>query len=520
VALLAAVYPLWITRDLPMVDLPQHLYVLDVLHRLHDAATLYPQTFAFQFHFTPYLGYYAIVGLLHTVLPLEFANRLFLTATVAGLPLAAAFLLRSLGRPTWPALLVVSLSYGDNFAWGFVNTIAAIPLALLALGAFVRALTRPAERRRWTVVYATSLVAGFVMHPVPTGFLALALPFVLLTTRAPDDAPHAGVSGWLRHRSTVLAGTLPFLALAGAWLVTLGSAHPASGARGPLLAAANLVWEKRDANLLTFPWLLANIFRDGSGGIGLIASIAVALLACVARLFETVATPAPAPAWFERLRPLGLSAIAFGLFMTLPLNIFGAIEYLNPRFATLTAVLCVGLVPRIGPRASRWLPWCAAAAAFALALPVASGFRAFDREAATLRRLAAASADRPLVMGLMFDPNSAIIHHPVFLHAAATLARLRGGVPSYTLMAWPQVPLRYRDTPPPAPASEWRPDLFDYATMGSTYDHFLVRGTRPDSLFGTRLGSELRVAAHEGNWWLVRRSPLAGSLPAPAATPR
>jgi len=118
VAMLVTAAPLWLVRDLPMVDLPQHLYLLDVLHRLRDATTLYPATFEFRFRFTPYLGYYAAVGGLNALLPLEVANKLFVSAAVVGLPLATAFLLRSLGRPTWPALLAVSVAYGDNFGWG------------------------------------------------------------------------------------------------------------------------------------------------------------------------------------------------------------------------------------------------------------------------------------------------------------------------------------------------------------------------------------------------------------------
>ena len=39
------VLPLWSARQLPMVDLPQHLHLISVLHRLDDPTTLYPQVF-------------------------------------------------------------------------------------------------------------------------------------------------------------------------------------------------------------------------------------------------------------------------------------------------------------------------------------------------------------------------------------------------------------------------------------------------------------------------------------------
>src|SRR5438445_13844906 len=87
-ALLVAVVPLWVTRHLPMVDLPQHLHLISVLHRLDDASTLYPRLFEARGELNPYLGYYHAVSWLNWLLPLEAANKVFLTAYVAGLPLS------------------------------------------------------------------------------------------------------------------------------------------------------------------------------------------------------------------------------------------------------------------------------------------------------------------------------------------------------------------------------------------------------------------------------------------------
>src|SRR5215831_12075103 len=92
IASLACVAPLWVARDLPMVDLPQHLYVLEVLRHLHDAGSLLAQTFTSRFRYVPYLGYYAVVGALHLALPLEVANRVCLTLVVVAFPLSVAML--------------------------------------------------------------------------------------------------------------------------------------------------------------------------------------------------------------------------------------------------------------------------------------------------------------------------------------------------------------------------------------------------------------------------------------------
>src|SRR5258708_27116229 len=134
IAFMAGVLPIWVAPHLPFVDLPQHLHLISVLTRLHDPSTLYPQLFDARAIVTPYLGYYAIVSALARVLGVDVANKIFLSAYVVAMPLSMAFLLRSLDRPTWPALLALPFAYGDNLAWGFINYCAALPLTFVACG--------------------------------------------------------------------------------------------------------------------------------------------------------------------------------------------------------------------------------------------------------------------------------------------------------------------------------------------------------------------------------------------------
>ncbi|MGH7731601.1 MAG: hypothetical protein ACRENJ_10180, partial [Candidatus Eiseniibacteriota bacterium] len=118
-----------------------------------------------------------------------------------------------------------------------------------------------------------------------------------------------------------------------------------------------------------------------------------------------------------------------------------------------------------------------------------------------------AAGERPTVIGLVYDHRSRVVRHPAYLHAAATRARARGGIPNYPLAGWPFAPIRYRIAPPRAFEDEWRPDRFDLATMGMAYDHFLGRGRAPEAVFGERLGRDLVVSARAADWWLVRRRP-------------
>ena len=188
-ACLVAAAPLWAGEELPLVDLPQHLHLVSVLQRLDDPTTLYPEWFAARGQLTPYLGYYTAVGWLSRLVPLEAANRIFLSAYVVGLALSLAFLLKALGRQPWAAALALPFAYGDSLAWGFINYCAALPFTFLACGLFVKTLVDAPRRRGWAAGMAACLVGVLLMHVQAFAFLALALPALLLTTRVPEDAP-------------------------------------------------------------------------------------------------------------------------------------------------------------------------------------------------------------------------------------------------------------------------------------------------------------------------------------------
>ncbi|WP_407738629.1 hypothetical protein [Hyalangium sp.] len=507
-ALVLGMAPLWVGRALPMVDLPQHLHLISVLHRLEDPSTLYPEFFAARNTLTPYLGYYYLVSLLNWLMPLELANRLFLSAYVVGLPLSLAFLLRSLGRPAWPSLLALPFAYGDSFAWGFVNYCASMPLAFLCCGLFVRALTDTPRRRPWAVGLAVCLVAVLLFHVQAFFFLGLGLPWLLFTTRVPEDPGAQGFRARLRPRIPALAGVTPGVVLFLGW-VALRLGQPAEiapgqpwKAWGPLLSSENLSFKPFTQNRDEFLQVLANLFHDGSDRWPLYAVGAVAAVALVLGL----AMGGPRPEGpVARFRMLGLGVIALVLFFALPFDIRGYIYYLNTRYAHLAAALLICSVPVTRPSHHRPLLWASAACAVLLGGVLGKGFRAFSREAAEWDTLVAATAPKPRVMGLIFETRSYVVRFPVFLHSATVLARARGGVTNFSFALTPHSPLRYVGPPPPTFPSEWRPQDFDYATMGRFYDHFLVRGASPAQLFGARLQTELSVVAHAGDSWLVRR---------------
>jgi hypothetical protein len=512
-ALLLGVAPLWAARQLPMVDLPQHLALISALHRLSDPTTLYPTVFAARGELTPYLGYYHLVSLLNWLLPLELANRLFLTFLVAGLPLSLGFLLRTLGRPRWPSLLALPFSYGDSFGWGFINYLASLPLAVLACGFFVRALEDAPHRRRWALGCGAVLLATLLMHVQAFFFLALGLPWLLLTTAVP---------GGLRARVPALLSVVPSVAVFGVWGAgrLLAPAEVAEGAPwkawGPLFSEKNLAFKSFSQNLSELPRVLANQLRDGSDRWALAAVVVLWVAATLTALAGVRGTAREQG--MARLRLSGLGLLALVLYFTLPFDIRGAIYYLNTRYAHLAAALLAASVPPLGRGARPAFLVAGGVAALLLAIPLVRAFRAFDVEAAPLLHFAALAPPRPTVMGLLWNAGAPGLTHPVFLHAAAIPARLRGGITNFSFALTPHSPLRYRGAPPPTFPSEWRPDGFRWETMGGAYTNFLLRGPPPERQFGAHLGSDVHLVAQEGGMWWLERGP-ASAAPSAGAQP-
>ena len=486
------VAPLWAVRDLPMVDMPQHLYVLDVLARLGDPATAYGDWFVAGFRATPYIAYYGAVHTLDALLPLEVANKLFLTFVVLGWPTSIALLLYALDRPMWPALLASAFLYSDSFGWGFVNTLAGVPLATAALACFTLLLRDRGSRILLWCAAAGLGLATLAMHPVPLLIIAagtLIVP-VALSGEPGRRAP------LFRRVLIACSAWLPAVVLGIAWL----SSRVASG--GGLGSGAQ-PHETIAANLSAFPWLLGNLMRDGSQAWAILGAAVVFALTLVWSMFgraERNAGPSGA-AWVFPL--LALSTL--GAFFAMPLSLQPDIQYLSPRFAPIAAAFIAAAVPRVGRLGRTLLPAIALSVPLLAGIAAYNGFLRFDSEAAALHRLASRLPPRSRILSLAFAPGSATIHHPVFLHGAATLARLTGGVPSYNLAGWSQSPIHWKGAPLIGTATEWDVAHFDFAAHGRDYDAILLRGGDPSVVPESWAESVDRSLLRDGMFTLLLR---------------
>jgi hypothetical protein len=528
VLLVAAAAPFWSGRFLPFLDMPQHLGLAAVVTHYRDPATAFARTYAVDPVVTPYWGYYGAMWILGSGgrgLPLELANRLLFTGYAIGIPLAAAYLLASFGRDRRWAVLTIPLVFNTNLFLGFATFLLSMPLFLMALGLSERHLAEERTRARHVLLLALLSTLVFLCH-VQTYLLLGLCVLILLLVHA---LAHARGLGWLAARG---AAYLPSLALFACWswrsfvrpdrasMAPHTVHHDAFGTPGELGA----IYEPWRVVLTTMPERLMGAFTDGSDGriaLALLAVFAVALLVShgpvPVRVADGAASNGAGPGatslrrrarWMlaHRCDLLLLALIASYLF--LPMQISGQ-WYLNARYLVFGALGLPLLLA--GPVRGRRTALLGAAGVLALlaCANTAAKIHAFQRQVGPFDAIVGALPPRGRVLGLPFDNGSGgPLRLWPFLHWAGYHQVFAGGDVGFSFAGLPSIPVRYRSGMQAPHPYEWRPDQFDWASMGRYYDAFLVSGV-PRGRGGEELRRNATVVARAGPWtiWKARPSP-------------
>ncbi len=523
--LAAAMAPFWAGRFLPLLDLPQHLGLAVAVARAGDPASPFAPYLELDPWPVPYWGFYGAMWLLQRAFSPEVAGKILLSAYAAGLPLAAAFLLRALGRdPRW-AVFAVPLAFSTNLFYGFLPFLLGTPLLLLALGLLDRHLAAGRPGAANAALLSAATVAVYLSHPQP--FLLLGFASILLL------GLHWRGPAWAARRALPL---LPALGLFAAWLGRAFVAprpefrRPGYSWHGRLweLGAS---WEPFRERLGRGMQQLFGSFSDRSDWwMGWALLLALALSAVAAR---SRSAPAGAgPPLRERLRARRgevLCASFLGLWLTLPYSVRGQ-WYLAPRYLVFAALLAPAFLraPADGPR--RWLLAAGAALALAFCGNAASKVRAFQPEMAGLAEVLSRAGPGGRLAGLLFlhrledgavrEIEPGPVRHPgldpdrprpaeqrlsTLHHAPAWYQVWQGGDVGMSFAGLPSNPVRYRTGMQAPFPLEWRPEDFDFRTMGPWYDWFLVRGAPPG--FAAELARHAAPVARSGRWELWRRAP-------------
>lgn len=461
----ASVYPLWNVRYAPIQDLPQHLAAIRVLFDYSDPGYGFERFFERDPWRTQYLAYYGVVGLLSRALDLELSNRVVLSAAMIGTPYALRSLLGVLGRDPRLALLAFGLVYNAHLVLGFLNFVAAIPLALWGIALAVRDRRDP--RRARAVGIALLALVCFYTHVVPFAFLALGLALV-------------GVGRDWRASALRLAPLGPALLGALAWAVTSPAGQATRGALGGVGSGREPEFAPWRQALDEAPMWLTDVLGTDWDLRLLYAWLALGGLALLAAPFLGVRLPAPdalARSIGRRLVVLPLAAAA--LYFVAPTS-YDWIWPIAQRFPLLALLFVIPVLPRPGRVGGHVLALAAAVVASAHLHFAATAFAHFEHE--ELGDFEEALAEIPpaeRVVGLVFERGSRHVRFSPFLHYVAYYQARKGGAVMFSFADFAHSPVRFGETnrPPRVPPRwEWLPALVDPARELDWYDWVLVRG--------------------------------------------
>jgi hypothetical protein len=497
--LVAIGVPLWSAEFLPLLDIPQHLATIGVMHHHDDPEFAFGAFFTIESGSTQYLLYYLTCDVLSTFSDVETANRIFLTLYTLLLPVSVLYALSAFGRLKYAALLAFPLVYNKFLFYGFVNYVFAFPFLFFGLGLLKRALDADATSKKREVLLLLTSLMVFYSHLQVFLIYIGGLGLVVLL-------------GWpgFRRATVRLLHVVPALVLFAMW--GLQSDGMAGGEawkntvsqRYESLTGAE--WEPMWKTMGDIHQRFLSVYHSDVDEKTTMAWIVGVL---VLMMLRRVGQPAEAS---RRKLIAGFAPEVLTLFVVLfyfavPTS-YKWIWPVNWRFVPL-----VGLLLLLWARADlgRW-----SGAVLTVLFSIVSAysiynhireFRAFDAEAQDVKPILAEIAPQSRVLGLTFDANSEIVDGPVYLHFVQYHQIRKGGVSVYSFAEAPQSPIRFRSRddggPPPTPLrSEWKANEFRFNNDARYYDYFLVRGERGGFARRVGFGTEVKRVAKNGKWSL------------------
>jgi hypothetical protein len=463
---ICALFPIWIPRFLPLLDFPNHLGAMAILHRHGDPSWGYDKFYTLNLKPAPYWGHYFPVHLLAYVVPLEIANKIWISAVALVFPLGTAVLARQLDRSPWLALLVAPFVFGYCFALGFLSFcggVALFPWALWSLEAF---LDEPTAGRG--VALALLSCTLYLMHVMPWAVFGIAAGVILCS------------HGWQPRRLGAAAGCMlvsVVLALSG--MIAQGTDKWATADAGSNVTHAGrwaMRFEPFRVALVGLPerWL-ANLPHKLSTVI-----LIVLLVSVIALVITSGREQAPA-------RRYGIILVlCLVMYFVLPQALYKPLAwwYIAGRMTAFLAVL-LAIAPR-GPITGnrRWLLAPAALIAIVFPLELARRWHKYDQRLAGFVRLMdkvpRGSSTLVLSLGRPDDPDVDRNSVPYMeLHSLAQV--MAGGFDPWAqatpLGGFPMSPIPDKVLPAPYYA---RPQDFRMDAHGVHYDYLLTRNERKD----------------------------------------
>ena len=507
VAWSSTLYPIWRPRFLPLLDLPNHLDAIAIWHRYSIESWGYSRFYRLNLLPLPYWGYFFPVHMMAYAMPIEIANKVYLSAYALFLPLGAAALAKQMGRSPALSLFAFPLVFNMNFSFGFITFCAGMTLMLFALVMLDRFLQSPSRLRAAALLVLTTFL--YTTHVLPWLFFGVSATILLgshLWGRVSDEKmgfrwPRVIAAASMMLPSVAL-GIFAFRAAQD------GSTHVKAGPldyRASFESLSPAIEQAIHRVVATWP---------GERAIEIILGFAVLwMLMMVSQRSTATDEPAQGTGYRYRLELLLLLACAATLY--LPMHLFKPVDLwmIGGRFVAVVALFAVLL-----PRGPIRFAWPMRGGGRALLLVAAVGlhvyycasltrqWRAFDRRAAPLRRLCGriprGSSTLTLILGELTDPSVEYQAVPyVQFHAYAQF--FAGGYEPWALnTGFPMVPKPGKALPSP----RWKqPTQFRFDQHGIYYDYILIRGEPFDhQMFGPDDAPRAPLVGHDGEWRLYK----------------
>lgn len=493
----ATIVPFWIGRYLPLLDEPNHLSAIAIWHYEHDPRFDFDQSYYLNKAPLPYWVHYYACHLLAYLVPVEVANKIFLTAYALALPFGLAALAKRFGRSPWLALFAFPLVWNFNLAEGFISYCAGMAASLWGLVLVDKHCRRPTVLTTLGVLTFGSLMYFF--HLLQYMFFLTAAGLVVLAQDAPLRLRN------LAERGAPLLGSCAI----GIWAYQHEKAlgfRSIAGERNFVFDPAGDVMGYSPARLLNF----LSGSRDEWVAVALACGwLFLALAAARGRDIEPRRRFSMHDLGPELCFVLAVVCVFFlPRSMRRPFNWY----MINGRFVPVAALFGALLIRGDFRGRRRWLFAPVVAAGLFYAIDVGRMIWVFNRHVDGFDQLVAKIPLHRATITLAFPPrNDPEINVDAFNQWASYTQIQKGGYNFYNFNYG--FPLRYKRF---RPAPLWNhPEMFQFETMGQWWDYFLTHNEGVVTSVFPHLAEQGKVelVGEQGAWKLWRRIGAPAPLP-------
>jgi hypothetical protein len=482
-----ALYPVWRARLLPMLDLPNHLSLARGWHDYHDPASRVAEFYELRVKIEPYILFYGAIHYLLYFVPIEVANKLFLSAYLILFPLSVLAVARALRRSPWLALFAFPLCFNQNWIYGFASYLMSLTFALFALAALVRYLD--SGNIRWALVLGAAAVVSYLGHIMPW-FLFGLCAIALVAMR------------WRDWQRAIMAAVVMLPSLVMALLVILDEQTDKSYIKGSSFAGT---FRDFPTSVLEFPRRCLEII-PGNFDAFVLWTLVLTLVGLFvwARLRPEVSDRQP-----EHMRLLRVCLWLLGLaYISLPYSITKPMSwwYVAPRIPSLMLVLAA-LLPPVRLEGIRRLAMAPVViCAVILPLKLAKLYRNFSARNVPMMKLIEETPRgaltlvvvRNMMRGTGSEEKSGdpVTSGPVYWHFSSWPMALKGGYSPYQFDQG--IPLRPKN---PLTAPPWgSTDSFAFR-QAPEFEYYIVR----DAIDEMDREPSVQMLKRAGDWTLYKR---------------